>query len=283
MAGVIGIVQTTRANRQPAASWTVTALLALAPLGMVIDGIFNLQAILPHTLGFVMATGSEVLSFLAAGLYFRRIPRWRRLGNRLLFASPLTLVLVVLFFSTFVPTAVGAQHGVAGLTQRILVIEVLGWFVAMGGGLPPFVTCSTTCCSCPTVSATPPSPRSPRHLLRQAGCLPQAVRSRQPLRLLSVMACRQWPWNGSWNGSREHRVHSGHRGHRNGLSVQAERSGRRAVLMVRRRSTVRFRKGAPRSLYFFEISSHPICRFRGTGRRDALLLTVLRLITPDGY
>ena len=132
MAGVIGIVQTTRANRQPAASWTVTALLALAPLGMVIDGIFNLQAILPHTLGFVMATGSEVLSFLAAGLYFRRIPRWRRLGNRLLFASPLTLVLVVLFFSTFVPTAVGAQHGVAGLTQRILVIEVLGWFVAMG-------------------------------------------------------------------------------------------------------------------------------------------------------
>jgi len=41
-------------------------------------------------------------------------------------------VLVVLFFSTFVPTAAGAQHGVAGLTQRLVVIEVLGWFVAMG-------------------------------------------------------------------------------------------------------------------------------------------------------
>ncbi len=44
MAGVIGITQTTQANRRPAARWTVTALLALAPLGMVIDGIFNLQA-----------------------------------------------------------------------------------------------------------------------------------------------------------------------------------------------------------------------------------------------
>jgi hypothetical membrane protein len=132
MAGVIGITQTTQANRRPAARWTVTALLALAPLGMVIDGIFNLQAILPHTLGFLMAAASEILSFLAAGLYFRRIPRWRRLGNRLLLASPLTLVLVVLFFSTFVPTAAGAQHGVAGLTQRLVVIGVLGWFVAMG-------------------------------------------------------------------------------------------------------------------------------------------------------
>jgi hypothetical protein len=33
-------------------------------------------------------------------------------------------------------------------------------------------------------------------------------------------------------------------------SVQAERLGRRAVLMVRRRSTVRFRKGAPGRLAF---------------------------------
>jgi Protein of unknown function (DUF998) len=132
LAGVIGIVQTTRTAGRPAARWTLTALLALAPLGIMIDGIFNLEAILPHSLGFLMATASEVLSFVAAGLYFRGIPRWRRFGNRLLLASPLTLVLVVLFFSTFVPTAAGAQHGVAGLTQRLLVIEVLGWFVAMG-------------------------------------------------------------------------------------------------------------------------------------------------------
>ena len=50
----------------------------------------------------------------------------------------------------------------------------------------------------------------------------------------------QWPWN----GSRGHRVRSGHCEHRGGLSVQAESPGRGTVLMVRRRSTVRFRKGA---------------------------------------
>jgi len=44
----------------------------------------------------------------------------------------------------------------------------------------------------------------------------------------------------------ERRVLSAHCEHCSGLSVQAERLGRRDVLMVRRRSTVRFRKGAPR-------------------------------------
>jgi hypothetical protein len=39
---------------------------------------------------------------------------------------------VVLFFLTFVPTAAGAQEGVGGLTQRLLVVEVLAWFAAMG-------------------------------------------------------------------------------------------------------------------------------------------------------
>jgi hypothetical protein len=59
--------------------------------------------------------------------------------------------------------------------------------------------------------------------------------------------------------------------------------GRWTVLTVSRRSTVRFRKGAPSSLSFFEINSHPICRFRGTGCRDVPLPTLLRLITPNGY
>jgi len=50
-----------------------------------------------------------------------------------------------------------------------------------------------------------------------------------------------WPWNGSWNGCRDRRVHPGHSEHLAGRSVQAESSGRTAVPMVRRRSTVRFR------------------------------------------
>lgn len=107
--------------------------------------------------------------------------------------------------------------------------------------------------------------------------------TRQPTRLLSVMGLSAMVVERVVEREPGHRVHAGHCEHRSGLSVQAERPERPTVLMVRRRSTVRFRKGTPRSLCFFEISSRPICRFRGTGRRDALLLTLLRLITPDGH
>ncbi len=87
---------------------------------------------MPHSVGFLLATATPVVSFLAVGRFLRRVPGWRRFGTRLLIGSPLTLVLVVLFFLTFVPTAAGVQHGVGGLVQRLLVVEVHAWLVAMG-------------------------------------------------------------------------------------------------------------------------------------------------------
>ena len=132
MVGVIGVFQTTRASSRAGARWTCAALLALSGLGMVIDGIFHLDSILLHTAGFLLASATPVLSFLVAGSFFRRIPRWRRFGTWLLLGSPLTLLLVVLFFLTFDQVAAGANRGVAGLTERILAIEILAWFVIMG-------------------------------------------------------------------------------------------------------------------------------------------------------
>src|SRR6266511_4010970 len=87
--------------------------------------------LLAGVLGFLLAIGTPVVSFLAVGLYLRGIPRWRRFGGWLLLGSPLTLLLLVAFFQTFEPPVSGAQHGVAGLIQRLLAIEVLAWFVAM--------------------------------------------------------------------------------------------------------------------------------------------------------
>jgi hypothetical protein len=52
------------------------------------------------------------------------------------------------------------------------------------------------------------------------------------------------PWTGSWTGCCAHWVRSVLSVHFLVQSVQLVRSGRRAVPMVRRRSTVRFRKGA---------------------------------------
>jgi hypothetical protein len=106
-------------------------LLALSGLGSVVDGIFTLESFFAHFIGFALAC-STVLSFPIAGILLRRIPRWHRLGNGLLLAGPLTLALVALYFLTFSPTVAGAEAGVAGLTERILVLEIQAWYVALG-------------------------------------------------------------------------------------------------------------------------------------------------------
>src|ERR1022692_1050986 len=77
------------------------------------------------------------------------------------------------------------------------------------------------------------------------------------------------PWTGSWTGCRAHWVRSVLSVHFLVQSVRPVRSGRGAVPMVRRSSTVRFRKGSPGQIYNFEIAVGPICRFHGPGRGDA--------------
>lgn len=132
LAGVVGVFWTIAPDGRPAARRACAALLALSPLGMVVAGIFTLEAVFPHLIGFLLAVATPVVSFLAAGRFLRSIPRWRRFGKWLLWGSPPTLVLVFLFFWTFDPVAAGAGRGVAGLTQRVLSVEVHAWFVAMG-------------------------------------------------------------------------------------------------------------------------------------------------------
>jgi hypothetical protein len=137
IAGVIGVLQTTKAidpkpGGRPTARRVTLFLLACTGMGQVVDGIFNLEAAMPHFIGFGLALGTPIISFLVAGRYFRGIPQWRRLGTWLLLGSPLTAILLTLFFMTFQPTADGAEHGVAGIVQRAGVIEMHVWFVAMG-------------------------------------------------------------------------------------------------------------------------------------------------------
>jgi hypothetical protein len=98
----------------------------------VLGGLFTLESFFPHLIGFLLGAATPVLSFLVTGFLLRRIPRWHRFGSWLLLGSPLTLALLILYFLTFSPTAAGARSGVAGLTERILVSEVFGWFVALG-------------------------------------------------------------------------------------------------------------------------------------------------------
>lgn len=131
LAGVVGIFQAI-GEIGAVARWACTALLALAPLGMAMAGIFTLESGFLHFLGFGLGSATLVLSFPITGLVLRRVPRWRRFGGWLLLAGPLTLALLVLYFATFDQTMVMAGQGVAGLTERLLVIEILAWFVALG-------------------------------------------------------------------------------------------------------------------------------------------------------
>jgi hypothetical protein len=131
LVGVISIFQSIR-EMGTLACWSCTVLLALTPLGMIVDGFFTLESILPHTAGFLLGSATPVLSFAVSGLLLRRVKRWRRFGTWLLLGSPLTLALTVLYFLTFSPTVAGIQTGVAGLTERMLVVEVFAWFAALG-------------------------------------------------------------------------------------------------------------------------------------------------------
>lgn len=132
LTGVVGVFRTISPGGRPAARRACAALLALSPLGMIVAGLFTLESVLPHLIGFLLAVGTPVVGFPAAGLFFREVPGWRRLGSLLLLGGPLTLVLVVLFFWTFDPASAGAGLGVAGLAQRLLSVEVHAWFVALG-------------------------------------------------------------------------------------------------------------------------------------------------------
>jgi hypothetical membrane protein len=130
VAGVVGVFATIR-ELSPVARWTCTILLALPGVGGVMDGIFTFEHFLPHFIGFGLAL-TTVVGFPTVGFILRRVPSWRNFGTWLVAAGPLTLALTVLYFMTFTPTIEGIQHGVAGLTERILVLELDAWYVALG-------------------------------------------------------------------------------------------------------------------------------------------------------
>ena len=128
IAGVYGIFELLS---QLPSRFLLAPLLALPGVGSVLDGLFTFQTFLIHFVGFGLAI-STVVTFPLAGFFLRRIPAWRRLGTGLLIAGPLTAILTVLYFATFTPTVQGIQTGIAGLTERLLIVEIQGWFVAMG-------------------------------------------------------------------------------------------------------------------------------------------------------
>jgi hypothetical membrane protein len=129
--GVVGIFLSIR-EIGAVARWSGAALLALSALGVAMCGVFTLETFLLHFIGVGVGVGAAALGFFVTGLALRRVPRWRRFGNWLLVAGPLTLALIILMQVTFDQAAIIAGQGIAGLTERILIIDVVAWFAALG-------------------------------------------------------------------------------------------------------------------------------------------------------
>lgn len=68
VAGVIGIFRTLDAPGRPGARRASAALLGLCGVGMVIDGIFDLEAMMAHLVGFGLGVVAQVAGFLVADL-----------------------------------------------------------------------------------------------------------------------------------------------------------------------------------------------------------------------
>jgi hypothetical protein len=131
LGGVIGIFHNIN-EMSSIARWSCIALFALSPIGMILCGLFTLESIMLHLVGFLLAVGSPVPGFLVAGLVLRGIPSWKQFSRWLFLGSILTAILVVLFFQMFSPTEAGNGVGIAGLIQRMLTIEIHSLIAALG-------------------------------------------------------------------------------------------------------------------------------------------------------
>jgi hypothetical membrane protein len=116
--------------RTGAAGRWARALVTLGGIGTSLCGLFTLESMMLHSLGFLLAIGGPAVGFVLAARVLRDADPW--LSRALLAAGPASLALMVLFLATFDPQAAGGNEGMAGLVERILITLVLGAIGAIG-------------------------------------------------------------------------------------------------------------------------------------------------------
>jgi hypothetical membrane protein len=129
-----------RTIRPPASTvlrFVTAALVASVGIGFAAAGIFDETNPLHWQLGAPLAYGGAILGILSAGLLLRREPVWRGWGTASVLASLVTLVLVGLTFYTFSSYTFSAgdpspDGRLGGLMERVVFIEILAWYAALG-------------------------------------------------------------------------------------------------------------------------------------------------------
>lgn len=115
--------------------WLIAILLSVHGLGLAIAGIFTEapSTVMIHWLvGANLGLFGPVIAFLVSGLVLRRTIPWRRWGTAFLVASLLTLVLLVIMGWVFTPGTPLASLKLGGLMERVVLIEIEVWYVALG-------------------------------------------------------------------------------------------------------------------------------------------------------
>jgi hypothetical membrane protein len=113
-------------------------LLSVPPLGMILCGIFPFNSSLSfmHFVGANLGCTFPVVSFIITGALLCTIIKNRGLGIMLMVAGILTIFCICGYFylSGITPENIQTIEGggTLGLWERILVIEILFWYMVLG-------------------------------------------------------------------------------------------------------------------------------------------------------
>jgi hypothetical membrane protein len=132
MIGVVGVFATLRAYGGRVRRVVCAGLLCLSPLGLGLCGIFTIVTPVIHLACFLLFVLTPVVSFPVAARFLRQVPGWRRFGNALMVAVPVTVAMLTWFFFSYDQAAITVGQGISGIPERLLLIEVQAWFVALG-------------------------------------------------------------------------------------------------------------------------------------------------------
>ena len=86
---------------------------------------------MPHMIGFLLAL-SPIVTFPYLGLKLRQDKKWRAIGTIMMIASPTLLLLAIIYFMSFKPEEAALNVGIAGVTERILVTVLMGFYATIG-------------------------------------------------------------------------------------------------------------------------------------------------------
>jgi hypothetical membrane protein len=132
MIGVVGVFATLRAYGGRVRRAICAGLLCLSPLGLGLCGIFTIESPVIHLACFLLFVLTPMISFPVAAHFLRRVPGWRRFGTALLVAVPVTVGMLAWFFFSYDQAAITVGQGISGIPERLLLMEVQAWFVALG-------------------------------------------------------------------------------------------------------------------------------------------------------